>query len=149
MQQDELSLLLNEALRALYQRDLGMIERDANERAITGRLAHYLDDRFPAYDVTAEYNRHGVDPKEVELPNGDGLLTMVRVFPDIIVHQLGDDIDNLLVIEAKKSSNPATDEADIRKLAAIKERMNYQHAIFLRLPVGQGAQAGDVEIRWV
>jgi hypothetical protein len=99
--------------------------------------------------VHAEYNRHGVDPKEINLPGPDGVLTRARVFPDIIVHQVGHDAENILVIEAKKTSNRAPDEPDLDKLRLIKHSMNYRHAVFLRLPTGQGTRPENDRIRWV
>ena len=149
MDREKLEILLSDSLRELYVRDLGMLERDANERTITGRLGRYIEDRIEGYDVTGEYNRHGIDPKEVELPDNDGVLTLQRVMPDIIVHHLGDDSDNLLVIEAKKTSNPAPDNRDIEKLTALKQNIGYRYAVFLRLPVGREADVRLVQIRWV
>ena len=149
MNQAELEEVIKASLNELYTSDFGMIERDANERTLTGRLARYIEDRVEGYDVTVEYNRHGIDPKEVELPDADGELTSMRVMPDIIVHHLGDDSDNLLVIEAKKTSNTATDHRDIEKLTALKQNIGYRFAVFLRLPVGEGADQGMIERHWI
>lgn len=149
MRQDEIEAVLADALYTLYRNDRGMIERSAAERAITGRLARYLEDRLGGYDVTVEYDRHGVEPKEVELPDGSGVLTLARVMPDIIVHRLGNDDDNLLVVEAKKTTNTTPDRSDILKLEAIKARMSYRFAVFLRLPVGEGAGVEGVRATWV
>ena len=69
--------------------------------------------------------------------------------PDIIVHHLGDDSDNLLVIEAKKTSNPAPDNRDIEKLTALKQNIGYRFAVFLRLLVGREADVRLVQIHLV
>lgn len=134
MNQAEIEQALGQALATLYEREAAIIERDGAERTIAARLARYLEDFFPNHAVHVEYNRHGVEPKEIELPGRDGLLTLARVFPDIIVHQVGHDDENVLVIEAKKASNPVPDEPDLEKL---------------RLPVGAEAGAGGAAIRWV
>jgi hypothetical protein len=80
------------------------------------------------------------------LPDGNGVLTLARVMPDIIVHRLGNDDDKLLLVEARKTTNTTLDHADILKLEAIKARMNYRFAVLLRLPVGQGACADGVQL---
>jgi hypothetical protein len=86
--------------------------------------------------VHVEYNRRGVVPKDIEYPDSTGNLVCQRVFPDIVVHQPGHDDANILVLEVKKTTNPAPDDMDIMKLRHIKQKMHYAHAIFLRLPTG-------------
>ncbi|RWI18637.1 MAG: hypothetical protein EOQ92_23005 [Mesorhizobium sp.] len=149
MDQDALERILNTALDKLYAGDQAIIKVDVAERTICARLAAILQASFKDHAVHAEYNRHGVDPKEISLPNADGVLTGTRVFPDIIVHQPGHDDENLLVIEVKKSTNVLPDEADLRKLEKIKEQIAYRFAVFLRLPAGQDAARADVRMTWV
>jgi hypothetical protein len=59
------------------------------------------------------------------------------VFPDIIVHKRGPKGPNLLVIEAKKSTNKDAG-LDIEKLKAYKsnEHLRYEHAVFLVFRTG-------------
>lgn len=54
-----------------------------------------------------------------------------------------------LVIEAKKSTNPVTDDADVAKLAQIKGQIGYAFAVFLRLPTGPEADPADLRIIWI
>ena len=70
--------------------------------------------RFPLYSVDIEYNRKGlgVDPKDIEMPGANGVSTTSKVFPDIIVHERGTNVRNLLVVEVKKSTNAITDDRD-------------------------------------
>ena len=75
-----------------------------------------------------EYNRHGVEPKDIELPNTQGVLTRNRVNPDIIVHQPGHDDEDILVIEVKKSTNAIPDDADLLKLEQIKRQIGYRQS---------------------
>ena len=112
-------------------------------------LAAILKRAFDDYSVHVEYNRHGISPKEIELPDSDGVLTSGRIFPDIIVHQPGHDEANLLVIEVKKTSNPVTDDLDIAKLHQIKQQIGYAFAAFLRVPTGPDADPADLRIIWV
>lgn len=127
-------------LQKLYDNDTHLFLVDANERSITHKLAIYLEEHFKDYDIDCEYNRNGMDIKMVEgfrreitSDDTDG----VSVYPDIIVHHRNRDANapesNFIVIEAKKSSNPADDHA---KLLAYKRNLGYQHAYSVRLPVG-------------
>ena len=70
------------------------------------------------------------------------------VFPDIIVHQRGTR-ENLLIIEAKKSSSKVQDEFDRGKLAQFKaDPFNYRYALFIKFNVG--ATAGKTpHVEWV
>ncbi len=78
------------------------------------KLAEYLQEQFPDWNVDCEYNRKGMKPKLLEgIEECDEHRKTNRVFPDIIVHRRNTD-DNLLVVELKKSDlNP---QCDIKKL---------------------------------
>lgn len=149
MNRDALETILNDALDKLYVTDHAIIAVDIAERTLCARLAAILQDSFKDHAVHAEYNRHGVHPKEIDLPNANGVLTGTRVFPDIIVHQPGHDEENLLVIEVKKSTNVVSDEADLLKLEKIKDQIAYRFAVFLRLPTGRDPVPKDIQMIWV
>lgn len=69
------------------------------------------------------------------------------VYPDIIVHKRKNDKENLLVIEAKKSSSGIDDNWDTAKLKAFKERPYfYRAAYFVRFRVGDQGKNG-IEFR--
>lgn len=115
----------------------------AGERAITHRLAYYLEiqlrraaivsDHGPIV-VDCEYNRHGSDGKSVSAEVEDRIKKIVKearkkdleadqdgfytfsVCPDVLVHQRGVDANNLLIVELKKRSNRETEEYDELKL---------------------------------
>lgn len=114
----------------------------ASERAITYRLAFYLESELRRAGVVGEhgpiivdceYNRHIGAGKELEgaedeirqivlearsrelKSDSDGFYVF-SVAPDIVVHQRQTDENNLLVIEVKKRSNPETEEYDALKL---------------------------------
>lgn len=149
MERAEIEAVLRAALNTLYQEELAILQRDVAERTICAKLAAILQRSFEHHAVHAEYNRHGVNPKAIEVPDALGVLTRARVSPDIIVHQPGHDDENLLVIEAKKTTNPVADDGDVAKLAQIKGQIGYRFAVFLRLPAGPNAEAGATQIRWV
>lgn len=149
MERPDVELTLNHALQIFYAEELEIIRRDIAERTLCAQLARIMQRSFPQHSVHTEYNRHGVEPKEVELPNENGILTRNRVNPDIVVHQVGHDRENVVVIEVKKSTNAVPDHADLAKLAHIKQQIAYQHAVFLRLPTGDGADRKNIRIEWV
>jgi hypothetical protein len=60
----------------------------------------------------------------------------LTVFPDIIVH-LRDRPQNLLIIEAKKSSSRIPENVDREKLRALKGDLEYRFAAFIRFPTGE------------
>ena len=148
MDQAEMEALLREALRALYDENSEIIKFDIGERTLCSQLACILQRYFRQHSVHVEYNRHGVDPKDIELPDSNGELTTQRVYPDLIVHQPGHDDENLLVIEAKKISNPESDRYDLMKLDKIRHQLGYRFAVFIRLSVGQNAKIDRVQVRW-
>jgi hypothetical protein len=149
MDQADIERIIIGAVDTLFAEDLEIIRRDVSERTICAQLRAILQRYFDRHAVHAEYNRHGIEPKEIELPDADGVPTIHRVSPDIIVHQAGHDRQNILVVEVKKTTNPNTDKADLIKLAEIKRRMGYRFAVFLRLPAGAAADARNVHIQWV
>lgn len=139
--------LKNKILRSLNQlitKDFHLLRVDANERAITHRLALYLETEFPEYHIDCEYNRNNADQKRlmtfrqnIESDNTNG----VTVFPDIIVHRRGTNI-NFIVIEAKKHGHGSAHvdvvecKCDRCKLKSYKNDLNYEYAFFIQFPTG-------------
>ena len=131
--------LVDNALNCLFTIDSYLLINDANERAITHRLACYLQTSFPEWDVDCEYNRnhdqakrlHSIASRNAQMDNTNGK----TVFPDIIVHKRGTN-NNLLVIEVKKSTNRETEHFDFAKLDAYKNELNYKFALFIKLLTG-------------
>lgn len=149
MERNAIEELLTAALQSLYEEDLLTIQLDVGERMICAQLRSILQRFFPDHSVHAEYNRHGLEPKDIEMPDAEGEPTTVRVFPDIIVHQPTHDDANLLVIEVKKSTNPCGDDFDIAKLEQMKWQLGYSYAVFIRLPTGPAASFADIQMSWV
>lgn len=135
------------AVNALIKNNSFLIENNVNERAITHRLAKYVEAEFSSDGVfvDCEYNRmRGADgaqvPKRVYSlvedsitspdPNGD------TVFPDIIVHgRRGDNSNNILIVEVKKSTNldVVNQKKDEGKIEAYCDELNYRYGVFLVL----------------
>ncbi len=145
----DLQARLREPLKTLVIKDGVLLEYDAGEQAIAAKLACYLAPLFPDYDVDVEYNRHGLDPKVVELGQecrGGG---EKRVVPDIIVHRRGTDGANLLVIELKKETNIEPRDCDRAKIVAMKREFGYRFGVLIDVPAGTGeTQVGAVE-EWI
>src|SRR5438445_13522965 len=118
MDRNEVAQKLERAIQKLTEHDLELLARDVNERSITHRLARYLQQEFPDMHVDCEYNRYDIEAKWLDFYPLDARAddTEARtVFPDIIVHKRGPEGPNLLVIEAKKSTNKDA-HLDIQKL---------------------------------
>ena len=70
LEREAIKTRLDNALRRLFEQDAQPIALDANGRAITHRLALYLQDEFPEWDVDCEYNRKGHgEIKRLNLPS--------------------------------------------------------------------------------
>ena len=134
---------IKNAYRKFLKNDSYLLKVGANERSITHRLAIYLEDEFPDYNVDCEYNREGADIKRIReifnnnIPQTDISITdkdgnTKSVFPDIIIHHRGTN-DNFIVIEAKKTTNNC--EYDEEKLKAYKTDLKYRHTFFVKFPV--------------
>ena len=141
---------LGRALAHLTERDAVLFTLNANERSLAFRLALYLAEEFPDFDVDCEYNRHHLDPRHRKRLHAPELLNLagrqpsledsdgLTVFPDIIVHHRETD-DNLLVIEIKKSTSPVKEDFDLAKLGVYRKEIGYRFAKFIRL----GTHGGD------
>lgn len=148
MDQDEIEAIIIAAIARLYEEEAQAIQYDVAERMLSARLAALLAPSFSSHRVHAEYNRHGIDPKGIEMPDADGNPSFKLVYPDIIVHRPGTDDENLLVIEMKKSTNKMENQQDLEKLDRIKYQLGYAHALFIRLPAGNGAAAENADYIW-
>jgi hypothetical protein len=138
------------ALRQLSVLDSHLLQHDANERAITHRLAVYLANHFDGWEVDCEYDQLGDAPSrlfselERQLAEVSGEEPLTRdtmgrtVYPDVIVHRRGTQ-ENLLAIEVKKSTNPVPGDFDRTKLAGYKDDpdLRFRYACIVRLEVSR------------
>lgn len=141
---DEIERRIVLAVDALLAHDCYLLTSDSNERSITHKFAEHLQGEFPDWDVDCEYNRDRHDPKRLELPPRQNIssddLNAKTVFPDIIVHQRGTDV-NLAVIEVKKSTNNDGDAWDLLKLTAFKSQLGYRVALHFKFQTGESGPA--------
>jgi len=139
---DELEGIIKSCLQKLRRLDKYLLDKKANERAITHKLAKYLEDHIPEFDIDCEYDRFeqkDLDDmvKRLGLPrdnyNWDDIKTS-PVIPDIIIHERGPYGKNILVIEVKKSSSLISEIFDRNKLIAFTiEPFNYELGLFLKI----------------
>jgi hypothetical protein len=116
----ELKARMQRAINTLYARDSKLFEIKVSEWAIAHRLAVYLEQEIPGWNVDCEYNKQG-EKGDTKTNAQTGRVTE-NTRPDIILHHRGQSLPehNLLLVELK------LDEiADDRK---VKE--------FTRLPAG-------------
>ncbi|MBB6732368.1 hypothetical protein [Cohnella zeiphila] len=145
------------SLSQFILRDIYLLKEDVSERAITHKLAEYLQYEFGSfYSVDCEYNRnfllqgrskkiHVLDEEISEIVNNKSPIEIIRdlayrelsVYPDIIVHKRGESV-NLLVVEVKKSNNQIGNRLDSLKLKAYTDpseanNLNYQYGLYINL----------------
>lgn len=101
MNRNQLELVVSEALNKLFARDGWLLEQDASEWSVAHRLAVYLEQSLPGWNVDCEYNRQGEGADSKTSTEGS------RVRPDIIIHHRGrpERNHNLLVIELKDTNS--------------------------------------------
>lgn len=154
MESHEILERVKRAKSAFEKSDFKLLDIDANERSMTHKLAEHLQKEFgDDWAVDCEYNRHLREQKKILTPpdifSTDEhwkSLDAPTVYPDIIVHKRITDEENLLVVEAKKSSSRVGDEWDKEKLRAFKERpYGYQVAVFVRFEV---ARRRESNLKW-
>ena len=110
------------ALSEFYARETFLFDHDLGERALTHRLAVYLEKQFAGWDVDCDYDRLG--ERTLRLPHGTIVSTddhlAKSIYPDIVVHQR-EIPNNLLAIEVRKASNHQPPEHDQQKLRALTD----------------------------
>jgi hypothetical protein len=139
---------VSKAIDRLLEKDDYLLRHDANERSITHRLACYLQEEFPEYDVDCEYNKDCDSKNNIKMLNTNRRKNG-RVFPDIIVHKRGTNSKNLLVIEAKKTNGDhGNSNSDREKLYGYLTEYEYKYALFLKFRTGD-VNVGLEECVWM
>lgn len=140
----ELEHIVSCCLQKLRRIDRYLLAQDVNERTIAHKLAEYLQQHIPEFNVDCEYNRFEKAEindiiKRIEIPrNGENWdhLKIRNVNPDIIIHERGPQGRNILVVEVKKSSNQESETLDRNKLIVFtQEPLNYDFGLFLKIDI--------------
>lgn len=126
------------AYKKLLENDIDLLKNDVNERSITHKMAEYLQQEFIGYHVDCEYNRDGHFTKKLKVKNiKTDDIEAQTIYPDIIIHKRGNNDNNFVIIEAKKSCvNEIKKNEDIQKLKEYKKQLNYEYAIFITFYTG-------------
>lgn len=161
--------MVSAALDKLSSNERPIILNDVNERTIAHRFALYLEEHFDNYDIDVEYNRNlekgKHEPKYVHIvkslflesyqkakENNDDIqsfLEQVTTYPDIIIHERGNNKHNLLVIEIKKSNNKDNWEIDKRKLEGFTRKdEGYGYKLGLHLIINISEPWVNPECNW-
>ena len=143
-ERNKIQFLVNKALCDLYKKDYHLIkyfphncdeEMHVSERGIVFRFGIYLqallaDSSFKHLNLDTEYNRNIKDLKRTERhPNG--------TYPDLIIHQRGNNKHNLLILEFKTWWNP-DNSTDIEKIKEFTSPDGcYQYAIGASIILGE------------
>ncbi|MFW3340061.1 hypothetical protein ACN9JY_10010 [Aliarcobacter butzleri] len=142
MEEAKIKTKIEQALKKLKDRDSILLEYNLNERTISHKLGIYIENIFTGYDVDCEYNRISSSCKILDIfpkkcVNNDDTKA-ITVYPDIIVHKRGNNDENYIVIEIKKSTNNSPEEIayDKRKLKEYKSQLGYKFAIFINIATG-------------
>src|ERR1700733_360813 len=136
------------ALGEFYAREGFLFEKDLGERALTHRLAVYLEWQFPGWQVDCDYDRLG--ERTLRMPKGSIVSTDDHlgksVYPDIVVHQRAIP-ENLLAVEVRKASNHQLPDHDQQKLRALTDPyLWFAYRIGVCLTLANNAVTSDVYI---
>lgn len=98
------------AVQELFQLE-HMAYADPGEPNVVSELFFLLRPHFPRHTVSNEYDRREQESKR---------LGSSKIVPDLIVHHVGDQDDNLLVVEVKLAGN-CNYTGDVRKLTGMTD----------------------------
>lgn len=172
MNEIKIKEIISDCLLELYRNDSALIINDVSERAITHKLAEYIQKRIPAYHVDCEYNRNfelgPQKPKKIKLleiaaqeesealrksgdPKKVKSIKEVSTYPDIIVHTRLTNRNNLLIIEVKKDNSQVSFEFDQKKLNAFtgkdtEKRYLFKFGLFIEIPIGK--KLSEPKLTW-
>lgn len=129
---------IREALKLFIAKDKqALLHVDIYEPTISHRIAVYLEDLFPGFDIDCEYNKTLLGKKKDM--NGK------KIRPDIIIHTRMTNEANSVIVEVKKSGrNSKLSKPDIEKLKrCMNGTLNYDLGVFI------GILKQKIDICWI
>ena len=166
MIRNEIEQIVQGSLEDLFRFDRILLQNDVSERAITHKLAEYIQRRIPKLNVDCEYNRDATQgnyrPKMLDVPTKEELhevierhsldeVISISTYPDIIVHRRGNNAENLLIVEVKKRNSSVEFDHDYKKLRAFTDNeanpYHYRYGVFILLDTRRRTPR-DPELRW-
>ncbi|MEM0135344.1 MAG: hypothetical protein QXU18_08995 [Thermoplasmatales archaeon] len=128
----EIKKKVDVCLGILFKNDACLLQIEVNERAVSHKLAEYLQQEFPDWNVDCEYNRRESDIKTLRgIHECSNKRKTDRVSPDIIIHKRKKD-DNLLVIEIKIDTDDPCDIKKLEKFTSNSGEFKYKHGLFIK-----------------
>ena len=134
---------MRRAIDILYARDEKLFSVEASEWAIAHRLAIYLEQEIPGWNVDCEYNKQGEgDSKANPIPSK----TKKNVRPDIILHHRGkpESEHNLLVLELKKME----ESSDSKKARAYTRKPRFNNRRKYTYQFGLALSLFPLKLHW-
>ena len=129
---EEIKKKVGICLGLLSRTDSFLLERRVSERSVSHKLAEYLQQQFPDWNVDCEYNLKGLGTKQLEgIQECDEQKKTDRVLPDIIVHRRNTD-DNLLVIEVKHQNDDLCDLKKLELFTSPSGQFRYKFGLFIK-----------------
>lgn len=155
---EELRDRLTIALLDFTENEVGLLEQDAHEEAISTALVAYLRNNFAEFDYhfDGQYDKRIYQNQvvkkttefllsqlpESKIPKGHNKnidIVKKQVLPDVILHDRNSPSHNFLVIEVKKTTNKNKQDRDydILKLETFTSRdLNYRFGVFIDFRTG-------------
>lgn len=129
---------IREALKLFIAKDKQALLRvNIYEPTINHRIAVYLEDLFPGFNIDCEYSKNLLGKKKDVKSN--------KIRPDIIIHKRMKNEFNCVIVEVKKSGkNSKLAKSDIEKLKrCLKGTLNYNLGVFI------GILKLKIDICWI
>lgn len=146
--QEKIENNLIAAIKFLFKRDYFLLEHGIHERTISSRLAMYLQPLFPKLHVDCEYNKKGIDVKQLDgIKECNEQKKTNRILPDIIIHKRNSS-ENLVVIEVKSFDGIGTD-CDIKKLKLLTDiagKYKYELGYFINFIKLNDSPAVEIKV---
>lgn len=121
------------AIGILLKEDAFLLENLVNERSVAHKLAEYLQEQFPEWNIDCEYNKKGLDTKLLDnIHECDEQRKTDRVLPDIIIHHRNSN-RNLLVIEIKTKTDDSTcDKKKLKLFTSSNGEYHYSFGLYIK-----------------
>ena len=123
----EIQKIIKDCLDEFMKKDIFLLEIGVSERAIMHRLACILQSKIPQNHVDCEYDRKGYNIKRINPDNPQS----GKIYPDIIVHDRGNDLKNILAIEIKKCERDGIIEDEQRLKTFTLEQHKYKFGLLI------------------
>lgn len=148
--------LVNLALDDLYKNDAYLFKIDSSEGSMIFHFGRYLINHlekntlFDKCNVDCEYNRVPIYGKIVKKTYKEVYEDNEahKILPDIILHERGNNNNNILVMEFKKYSNYSSKgiQHDYSKLETLtNQKLNYKYQLGLFVKLGKTRKTVNIK----